>query len=140
MRKIIRAAVFGIPLLLTIALVPPPRLYAESEKGEPESGVQAPAPKGSLVIRTVHESDFPALAKVSLQQAISVALGQISGGLLKAETEEENGSLVHQVEIVSADKSIAEFTIDGGTGSILKQSVDQPDTETHDEHEGEDND
>ncbi len=135
MRKNMRAVAMSIPLLLTTILTSP-WVYAGAEKNTPETSVkvQTPAPKGSIVIRTVQEHDFPNLAKVSLQQAIQVALGQTPGGLLKAETEEENGSLVHHVEVVSADKSITEFTIDAGTGTILKQSTDQPDEDKHDEH------
>lgn len=140
MRKIIRAAVFGIPLLLTTALVTPPRLHAESEKGAPEPSVQAPAPKGSIVTRTVRENDYPSLAKVSLPGAMRIAAGQVAGDFLKADIKEENGFLVHKVEVVAPDKSIVEFTIDAGTGAILKQSVDQPDTEERDENKDEDND
>jgi len=142
MRKNMRAVAMSIPLLLTSTILTSPWVYAGAEKNTPETSVkvQTSTPKGSIMIRTVQESDFPSLAKVSLQQAIQVALGQTPGGLLKAETEEENGALVHQVEVVGADKSIIEFTIDAGTGAILKQSVDQSDTDKHAEHEDEEND
>lgn len=89
------------------------------------------------MIRTVQEKDFPSLAKVPLLQAMRIALDQVagvSGDLLKAETEEKNGFLVHTVEVVTSDKSIVEFTIDAGTGDILKRSVDQPD----DDNDGDD--
>jgi uncharacterized membrane protein YkoI len=69
-----------------------------------------------------------------------IAAGQVAGDFLKADIEEENGFLVHKVEVVAPDKAIVEFTIDAGTGAILKQSVDQPDTEKRDENEDEEND
>lgn len=136
MRMNMRTAA-GIPVLLTAAIVTSAWVDAggEAHAQETRSQMQTPAPKGTIVIRTAQESDFPSLATVSLQQAMQIALGQTPGDLLKAETEEENGFLVHHIEVVGADKSIVEFTIDAGTGAILKQSTDQPDDDKHDEHE-----
>jgi hypothetical protein len=71
----------------------------------------------------------------SLPQTIRVALGQVTRDMLKAETEKENGSLVHKVEVVTPAKSIVEFTIDANVGAILKQSVDPLDDGNEGEHE-----
>jgi len=92
-----------------------------------DATAQTPAPDGSIVIRTTQEHDFPSLATVSLQQAIQTALAQTPGGLLKAEIAEQHGTLVHHIEIVGADKTITEFTIDAGTGAILATAVDHAD-------------
>jgi len=95
--------------------------------------------QGSIRIRTVLESDFPSLAKIPLQEAIQLALTHMPGGLLKAETEETNGFLVHHVEVVAADKSITEFIIDAGNGAVLAKAIDHPDDEgDHDEDDHED--
>jgi uncharacterized membrane protein YkoI len=68
-----------------------------------------------------------------------MALTHVPGGLLAAETEETNGFLVHQVEVVAADKSITEFIIDAGNGAVLAQAIDHPDDEgDHDDGEHED--
>jgi uncharacterized membrane protein YkoI len=140
MRKTIRAAVIGIPVLLTAALTASSWVYIEEEAYAQESSsqVQTPVSKGSIVIRPAQESDFPGLAKVSLPEAMRIALRQVPGDLLKAETEEEHGTLVHQIEVVAPDKSIVEFSIDAGTGAILKQSVDHLDDDKNDEHEEDD--
>jgi hypothetical protein len=100
---------------------------------------QTAAPFGSTVIRTAHEQDYPSLAKVSLQQAIQTALAQTPGGLLKAVTKEHHGALVHHIEIVSADKSMTEFTIDAGTGAILTSAVDHADND-HEDADDQDDD
>jgi len=130
----------GIPVLLAAAIATSAWGDAggEAHTQEVKSQVQTPAPKGTIVIRTAQESDFPSLATVSLQRAMVIALGQTPGGLLKAETEEENGFLVHHIEVVSADKSIVAFTIDAGTGAILRQAADQLDDDKDDDLEDDD--
>jgi len=54
---------------------------------------------------------------------------------LKAELENENGYLVYGVEIVKADKQIADVKVDAGNGKILKVDVDQKDHNVHEVHE-----
>lgn len=101
---------------------------------------QASTPRGSIIIRTAPEQDFPSLAKVSLQQAIQTALTHTPGSLLKAETEEEHGALVHHIEIVGSDKTITEFTIDAGAGAVLAKSIDQADDGKREESEDDEDD
>jgi uncharacterized membrane protein YkoI len=138
MRKNMRAAAIGLPLLLTIVSVTASWVSAEPEQhtSTATTKAQAPAPQGTIVIRTAQERDFPSLAKVSLPAAMRIALGQVPGDVLKAETKEKSGFLVHEVEVVAPDdKSIMEFVIDAGTGAILRQSLDQPDDDEPNEHE-----
>lgn len=66
-------------------------------------------------------------------------LNQVPGKVLKAELENENGYLVYGVEIVKADKQIADVKVDAGNGKILKVDVDQKDHNVHEVH-GEDSD
>ena len=133
--------VLSILLLLATAMFPT-SIWAEQEKNDAVTSpaAQTPSGKGSIVIRTVHENDFPTLATVPLQQAIQTALTRTPGGLLKAETKAENGFLVHHIEVVAADKSITEFTIDAGNGVVLSQSRDKPDDDKEGEHEDDDDD
>lgn len=141
MQKNLRAAALSILMLFTTVVITSSWGYAGSETSAHETSVKEVS-KGTIVIRTAQEKDFPSLAKVSLLQAMRIALDQVagvSGDLLKAETEEKNGFLVHTVEVVTSDKSIMEFTIDAGTGDILKRSVDQLDDDKHGEH-GDDED
>lgn len=124
-------------LLITLAV--PTGLFArQGEKNEAkDDNSHSSSAKGSIPIRTAQESDFPRLAQISLQEAIKIALTEVPGGLLlKAETEEENGFLVHHVEVVGADKSITEFTIDAGNGAVMAKAIDHPDDEgDHDEED-----
>ena len=117
MKETMSASILSLAAVLTVVGVST-IVAAQSTAAQPATV------KGSIVIRTAQESDFPSLATVPLQQAIRTALAQLPGSLLKAETEEENGTLVHHIEIVGADKTMTEFTIDAGTGAVLATSVD----------------
>ncbi len=141
MQKATRAVALGIPLTLLAPLATSSWVSAESEQHTPTATTtaQTPAPHGTIVIRTAQKKDFPGLAKVSLPLAMRMALGQVPGDVLKAETREKNGFLVHEVEVVAPDKSIVEFTVDAGTGAILRQAVDHSDDKEQGEHE-DDND
>ena len=110
------------------------------EKSDGSTTAQTATVKGAIVIRMAQESDFPSLATVPLPQAIQTALAQLPGGLLKAETEEENGALVHHIEIVGTDKTITEFTIDAGTGTVLARSVDKADNDKREESKDDEDD
>ena len=142
MKETIIASALGLAAVLTVVGVSA-TVAAQSGANTPagSTAAQTATVKGSIVIRTAQESDFPSLATVPLQQAIQTALTQLPGGLLKAETEEENGALVHHIEIVGTDKTITEFTIDAGTGAILAKSVDKADDDKReDSNDDEDDD
>jgi uncharacterized membrane protein YkoI len=72
------------------------------------------------------------LAKITLQQATTIASNDQSGNVSKAELLNEDGFLVYNV-VVSQDKKIHEIKEDAGNGSILRIDVDSADRET--EHE-----
>jgi len=141
MRKAFLLGIVSLPFVLTI-LTPPVEVRARSEETQQTDSTKSPATteKGSIVIRTAQEHDFPSLATVSLQQAIHIALTQVPARLLKAETKEANGILVHHVEVVATDKTITEFTIDAGTGAVLTKSLDTPDDDKKSEREDEEED
>lgn len=140
MKKTIIASTLGLAAILTVVGVSM-TVAAQSgtHKQTGSTAAQTATVKGSIVVRTAQESDFPSLATVSLQQAIQTTLAQLPGGLLKAETEEEHGALVHHIEIVGTDKTITEFTIDAGTGAVLAKSVDKADDDKR-EGSGDDED
>ena len=68
---------------------------------------------------------------------MNAALKQVPGKVLKAELENEDGYLVYGVEIVMADRQIADVKVDAGSGRVLKVEADQEDNEGR---EGEDSD
>jgi len=83
---------------------------------------------GSIQVRNVDEVGFVDLAKIPFNSAISTALTAVSGKVLKAELENENGFLVYGVEIAKADRQIADVKIDAGNGKVLKIEIDQKDS------------
>jgi uncharacterized membrane protein YkoI len=141
MKTTIIVSTFGLAAVLTVVgVLTTVSAQSGAHKQTGSTAAQTATVKGSIVIRTAQESDFPGLATVSLQQAIQTALAQLPGGLLKAETEEENGALVHHLEIVGSDKTITEFTIDAGTGAVLAKSVDKADDDKREESDDDEDD
>ncbi len=94
---------------------------------------------GTIRIENQVEADFPALAKVTWEQAVQKALATVHGQALKIELEEEDGFLVYGVEVVTADKAIVDVKVDAGSGKILAMKRDKADDEDH-EHGKKDDD
>ncbi|MBI3753498.1 MAG: PepSY domain-containing protein [Deltaproteobacteria bacterium] len=92
---------------------------------------------GSIVVKNDDESGFTGMAKISLDSAVNASLQAAPGKVLKVELENENGYLVYGVEIVKADRRIADVKVDAGSGKVLKIETDRKDNEGH---EGEDSD
>ncbi|GLI53854.1 PepSY domain-containing protein [Thermodesulfovibrio yellowstonii] len=88
---------------------------------------------GSIKVSDKEEAKFVEKATISRDDAINAALKQVPGKVLKVELENENGYLVYGVEIVKADKSIADVKVDAGNGKVLKIDNDSDEGE---EHEG----
>jgi len=65
------------------------------------------------------ESAYPALAKITLEQAGDAALSTVKGEIVKIQLEDENNFLVYGIEVVAPDKSIADVKIDAGNGEVL---------------------
>jgi uncharacterized membrane protein YkoI len=82
---------------------------------------------GSIAVKGSDEAAYPAMAKVSLDEAIQAALQAVQGKVLKAELEDEDGGLVYGVEVVKADNSIMDVKIDAGNGKLLKIEQDHKD-------------
>jgi len=94
-------------------------LAAKEEKAAPIGSI-LPAGKVAPV-------DLPAMAKISFQQALGVALAKVPGSVIKAELEVEDGNLMYSFEIVGTDRKITEVEIDAGNGKIL--DIDYAETE-----------
>ena len=92
---------------------------------------------GSIRVKGEDEAGFPGLAKISFDSAMNAALKEVPGSVLKVELENEDGYLVYGVEIVRADRQIADVKVDAGSGKVLKVEADQEDNEGR---EGEDSD
>jgi hypothetical protein len=96
---------------------------------------------GTIRIEKQAEADFPALAKLSFDQAVQNALAAVQGQILKTELEDENGFLVYGVEVVTVDKAIVDVKVDAGSGKVLAMDKENGNDEDHesDEHDGDRN-
>jgi uncharacterized membrane protein YkoI len=103
-------------------------LLADEPKNEPPI-------RGTIQLQQEGErqATYSGLAKITLQQATTIASNAQSGNISKAELQNEDGFLVYNVVVVSQDKKIHEIKVDAGNGSILRTDVDSTDRET--EHE-----
>jgi uncharacterized membrane protein YkoI len=103
-------------------------LLADEPKNEPPI-------QGTVQLQQEGEQQatYSTLAKITLQQAMTIASNAQSGNISKAELQNEDGFLVYNVVVVSQDKKIHEVKVDAGDGSILRIDVDSADREA--EHE-----
>jgi uncharacterized membrane protein YkoI len=103
-------------------------LLAEEPKNEPPI-------RGTIQLQQEGEQQatYLGLAKITLQQATTIASNAQSGTISKAELQNEDGFLVYNVVVVSQDKKIHELKVDAGNGSILRIDVDSAEREA--EHE-----
>jgi uncharacterized membrane protein YkoI len=103
-------------------------LLANEPKNEPPI-------RGTIQLQQEGEQQatYSGLAKITLQQATTIASNAQSGTISKAELQNEDGFLVYNVVVVSQDKKIHELKVDAGNGSILRIDVDSADREA--EHE-----
>ena len=95
---------------------------------------------GTIKLGNQAEADFPALAKLSFDQAIQKATSQVQGNVLKADLGDENGFLFYDIEVVKADNSIVDVKVDAGSGKVIAMAQDKADKEGNengDEGDGE---
>lgn len=78
-------------------------------------------------------------AKISLTQAIAAAEGHVQGKAVRAELEDENGTLVYGVEVTSGAQT-TDVKVDINDGKILSAQADQADHEANDREGQERND
>lgn len=68
-----------------------------------------------------------AKAKITLTQAVGAAEAQSGGKATKAELEGERGTIVYQVEVVTADNKVFDVKVDAADGKVLSSKQDQAD-------------
>jgi uncharacterized membrane protein YkoI len=90
---------------------------------------------GTIRIENQVEANFPALAKITRDQAVEKALAAVHGQVLKTDLEDGNGFLVYGIELVTADKTIVDVKVDAGSGKILAMRQDKADDEDHEDGE-----
>lgn len=68
-----------------------------------------------------------AKAKITLVQAVGAAEAQAGGKATRAELEGERGTLVFDVEVVTADNKVFDVKVDAADGKVLSSNLDQVD-------------
>ncbi len=66
----------------------------------------------------------PQYRRITIDQAMAIALQRVSGQVVKAELEYDNGMLVYEIEIRTAEGHKYEVKIDANTGTILRVKLD----------------
>lgn len=66
-------------------------------------------------------------AKITLAQAVSAAEAQAVGKATKADLERERGTVVFDVEVVTADNKVFDVKVDAADGKVLFSKLDQAD-------------
>ena len=69
--------------------------------------------KGSIQIKC-EEAGFVEMAKLPMDNAVSTALKEVQGKVLRSELENQDGYLVYGIEIVKADHQIIDVKVDAG--------------------------
>lgn len=95
----------------------------------------------SIVHSKENENDAKMLkeAKISLTESIKIAQKSISGDVIRAELEDDDGKLIWDIEVVSSmDKKVYDLEIDAKSGKILKSKLDEEDNEKEKDDEEDD--
>ena len=71
-------------------------------------------------------------AKITQDEAINAALEKVPGTVEEVELEDEKGTIVYEIELVSTDGTEHEVEVDAQTGEVLKVEADDDENEEED--------
>lgn len=66
----------------------------------------------------------PRYRRISLEQAIAIALQRVPGNVVKAELDNDDGHLVYEIDIRTANGAKYEVKVDANTGQIIRVKLD----------------
>jgi uncharacterized membrane protein YkoI len=126
---------------------PATAVAAQSAQNDAEiaDAAEQPGAETPEAVDPNEQANLEKAAQITKQQAIDVALKQVSGTVKEAALEDENGVIVYNVHIVDANGKGSEVKVDAKTGSVTKSEGDNnvsSDGETNDggNSDGETND
>ena len=61
---------------------------------------------------------------LSLQDAITIALGLVDGSVVEAELESEKDKVVWEISVIGENDQVSEIAVDANTGVVLEVEVD----------------
>jgi uncharacterized membrane protein YkoI len=76
---------------------------------------------------TVNDALQAKSAKITMEQAINIALATVPGTAVKAEFDSERGQTYWDVEVINVNQQTIDLEIDSNTGVVIKQQEDMPD-------------
>jgi uncharacterized membrane protein YkoI len=79
---------------------------------------------GTIPATRAQRAEWPAMAKITLEEAKAIALRDVPGTVDDADLELENGFLVYEVEVDDQAGLEHEFIIDAGSGVVLHKTTD----------------
>ena len=96
----------------------------------------------SSVRVTKNMSNFDALglAKITLGDAVAIAVAEVKGRALGGGLVEDDGYLFYRVAVVSPDREVFEVSVDPVTGEVLLAEADDDDDDDDDDDEDGDDD
>jgi uncharacterized membrane protein YkoI len=71
-----------------------------------------------------HDSAREALARkeiLPLSQILAVVEREVAGRVIKIDFDRDNGRYVYEIEVLSRDGRLVEFSIDAATGAVLER-------------------
>ncbi|HLR69289.1 PepSY domain-containing protein [Virgibacillus alimentarius] len=72
-----------------------------------------------------HPNPMPAWnRRVSIEEAMNIALEQVPGQVVKIELEQEHGILVYEVDIITAQGAKYKVEVDVNTGGVVNIELD----------------
>ena len=87
---------------------------------------------------TQSQAELAKQAKITEEEATKTALEKVPGTVNEVELEDENGTIVYGIEVVSTDGTQQDVKVDAQTGKIVKVEAD--DEENGEENDEEEND
>ena len=79
------------------------------------------------------QAELAKQATVTEEAAIKIALEQVPGTVEEVELEDENGTIVYEIEIRAEDGAEQEVDIDATTGDVVKVEAEDDEEERDDE-------
>lgn len=76
--------------------------------------------EGSIRVTKAQKAQWPALAKVSMEKALSA----VKGKPLSVKLDEERGFLVYEISVIDDRGQETEFGVDAGNGKVLWSQLD----------------
>jgi uncharacterized membrane protein YkoI len=70
--------------------------------------------------------EMAAKAKVTIDEAIKTASEKVAGKVVEAELEKKHGTLVWEVEVVTAENKVMEVHIDAESGAVIDVEEEKP--------------